>query len=369
MKQRSLILFFISIVPMLLYSTDRIAGVWNWDNTKTILGQKMESYPDAKVLFNADGTAVYKQSGVEPVKASWVLEGDTLIVSSNNFIWDIKYLKAGDGFMFSYDINYPPEKNGKLLNCPGEKEIYILHSDSALLVPIDSKETGCLRKSNLTKDDFNKYTPHHALQLVNSFDIHKYTEIEGKPQRRHTPRVIDPAFIDRINPFPIEGKIDSLLEQLPEKIDSIEIKVLELDRYIYDYFAIDRRAFDKTFDYLLEHNDSNGYNIDYVLIKDSTLISRFCDYLKYNRPFPAEAISITPNNAYRQSRGDTGNFGIYTERSQNNDPLEVRGKIIIYSNNEVINCYMSHDSFDFKSHRYNQSSLLEFFFIVLTLDE
>ena len=106
----------------------------------------------------------------------------------------------------------------------------------------------------------------------------------------------------------------------------------------------------------LENQAEHNYEIMHIMTKDKQIISWYCELIKESVPYPSEAVQITPNNAWRQSRGDSAeNRGIYTNRLHNNDPLEVRGKIVIYYNGGQIVCFVSKLSLDFKSHRYEQS--------------
>lgn len=353
-------LVFVILLNMILftYASDRIVGVWDW------VGDKGSDIREAKVQFCPDGNAFYKISNTNPIKAKWKLLGvDTLVVTSDSFIWDPRFIEfEPNEFQYSYDVEYSPQENGKLLCCSGYNEIYILKANEAILIPIGKKEKGFLKKTDMSDALFENYTPHKTPCLLNH-----YAEIEGRPISRHAALKNDNIIKATMDAFPQkEPNLKShLLENLPNRIDSIEFKLIDYFHiYIYtksDYLAVDRKGFDEVFDYLIE-NDSNKQALIHITTADSTLISQFCDLLDESVPFPSEAIITTPNNAYRQSRG--GN-NIYTERTQNIDPIEVRAKVILYHDDAVTNCYLSMRSIDYKAHRYALSKrMFDFFFLL-----
>lgn len=361
---RILTIMLLMVTPIVSYSSERIEGVWDWYQYDQIRRSDVARCSKAKLLFESNGNAIYKLPGKVPITAQWKLCGDTLTVTSENFIWDFRFYQFGFEFFKTVDYDYPPEKNGKLLSNPGEYESYIIQTDS-ILFPIDNDRIGWLKKSDMTQDEFLHY------DVSTMYDFYVYRNIEGKTYSNAIPEHDDyglkkilecsyPATQD-VNPRP------HLLEEIPSKIDSIGFKLINFFQPFDEYFAIDRKAFDKTYDYLLEHDDSA--ELTYITTKDSTIISQLCEMLNDIKPFPTEAVSITPNNAYRQSRGDTGYHGIYTDRRQNNDPIEVRGKIILYSGNETINCYLSTQSIDYMNYRYEISHRLYLFLFYLEIKE
>ena len=345
-----IILIFVCVS---IYASDNVLGVWDWHTTEN------RDVREAKVLFREDNSAIYKVCGVEPVLAKWEIKGDTIMVTSDKFIWDAKFEQE---FPFEYqqwyDSIYSPYERGKLLESPGETETYLLKD--TLLIPNNHFEKGWLKKSSTDSSDFKDYIPGAKtyICILNGLPPSHYHDIQLNAQSKHKPVKSDSLLTKslRFSQFSDRQKQRGLLENLPQNIDSIEFKLIDIGGLYDVYFAIDRKAFDKTFDYLVENQAEHNYEIMHIMTKDKQIISWYCELIKESVPYPSEAVQITPNNAWRQSRGDSAeNRGIYTNRLHNNDPLEVRGKIVIYYNVGQIVCFVSKLSLDFKSHRYEQS--------------
>lgn len=148
-------------------------------------------------------------------------------------------------------------------------------------------------------------------------------------------------------------------------IDSVEIKLINWDTPISmsEYYAIDRKAFDQTFEYL----KNNGNNkLSYLKLTDSLAVSLFEILLNVTlEPFPSEGVIDTPTIVFRNSNGFDKNNGIITNQLKNKDPLEVRGKLIIYTNCSKIEGYFSNLNIDILNHRYRLGNMfIEYFFMV-----
>ena len=348
-------------IVLSVYASDRILGVWDWKITNGYDPRK------CKIFFKRNGLAIYKMPDVRPVSAKWHMHGDTLIISSEKFIWDRKFEQD---FAFSYqlwhDPNYSPDNRGKLLESPGEKEIYILND--SFLIPLGKHEYGLLQKTEEDSIAFSKFNPY----LVSSeyyrpvnFTWIPFHDIQHNTQSIYAAQNNDSLLREAMKQAKSnKRKISHLLEDIPNVIDSIEFKLVDFNAV--DYFAIDRKAFDSTFDSLLK-KESSEHQIIHIMTADTNLISTFCGYLLKSVPFPSEAVQITPNNAWRQSNGNVGSTGIYTDKRLNNDPLEVRGKIVIYHNGNPIICFISRYSIDYKSHRYELSSEMHLFLYLLNI--
>lgn len=157
------------------------------------------------------------------------------------------------------------------------------------------------------------------------------------------------------------GKLERILEELPIQIDSIEIKYVTFRDFRKAYFAIDRKAFDQTFEYLREV-PYNGIQTNHIKSSDNRFISQFVTYFQTSRPFSSEAMTITPRNAWRQSKGyNTNSHGIIQSKAENVDPIEVRGKMSFFSNGKMINCFFSQFTIDYGNHRYEMPPELHYF--------
>lgn len=358
---RKLIFVILFNIILLTYASDRICGVWDWYSNDNDIR-------NAKVLFRPDCTAIYKIWGVDSIEAKWELVGkDTLVVSSDNFIWDYRYHEIfPHEYELWFDSIYSPYVCGKLLDSPGDTEVYTLKD--SLLIPINKHEQGWLKKSSIDSLAFVNYKP-NAKQFVcrlNNIPVSHYHDFLMNTNSGHIAQNKDSLLIKSIEYTRNQGRIKPLhlLADLPREIDSIEFKMVDVYGD-YDYFAIDRKAFDQTFDSLLDNTEDSKYKVTHIITKDSIVISLICELLKESIPFPSEAVQITPNNAWRQSYGYKGNYGIYTDKNLNNDPLEVRGKIIIYSNGRQIVSFISPLSIDILSHRYEQSNRMARFLFMM----
>lgn len=358
---RELISVILFNVILFTYASDRIIGVWDWHSNGNDIRE-------AKVLFRRDGIAIYKIWGVDPIEAKWELVGkDTLVVCSDYFIWDYRYHEMfPNEYELWYDSIYSPYVRGKLLDSPGDTEVYILKD--SLLIPINKHEHGWLKNSSIDSLTFHNYKP-STKQFVcrlNNNPVSYYHDFLMNTTSKHIAQKNDSLLIKSIEYTrnPGRNKPLNLLADLPREIDSIEFKMVDVYGD-HDYFAIDRKAFDQTFDYLLDNTDDRKYKVTHIITKDTIVISLLCELLKESIPFPSEAVQITPNNAWRQSHGDEGNHGIYTDKNLNNDPLEVRGKIIIYSNGRQIVSFISPLSIDILSHRYEQSNRMARFLFMM----
>lgn len=154
---------------------------------------------------------------------------------------------------------------------------------------------------------------------------------------------------------------DTILEKLPTKIDSIEIKYVTFRNFENEYFAIDRKAFDITFEYLKEF-PYKSIQTNHIKSSDNSFISQFIASFQTSRPFSSDAMTITPRNVWRQSKGyDTHSHGIIRSKNETIDPIEVRGKISFFSNGRIINCFFSQFTIDYGNHRYEMPIALYYF--------
>ncbi len=144
------------------------------------------------------------------------------------------------------------------------------------------------------------------------------------------------------------------------KLDSVEIKLINWDVNFEEYYGIDRKAFDQTFEYM-SNNSLNNNSIAYVKIKDELSLDMFLSLIMWTiEPYPSEAISIFPNEILRRSKGyNTENHGIMQGSASNDDPLQIRGKITLYTPYGRRIAYISNHSIDILNHRYRLGKALE----------
>lgn len=140
-------------------------------------------------------------------------------------------------------------------------------------------------------------------------------------------------------------------------IDSIEIKLIDWNIKHNGYYGIDRKAFDQTFEYL---KDSNQATLAYAKIHEKSTIELLAFLFDFSiNPYPIEAIQLTPNEIQNQSIGFFNNCGIMDGTATNGDPLEIRGKIIIYTNNNcTTDIYLSNFSLDVLNYRFSMGEAL-----------
>lgn len=146
------------------------------------------------------------------------------------------------------------------------------------------------------------------------------------------------------------------------KLDSVDIKLIYWDKYTDEYYGIDRKAFEQTFDYL--YGDTIHHkSLVHIKIKDIVSLLMFHCLISWTiEPFPTDGISIYPNEIMRRSNGFDSNFGIMERKATNDDPLEIRGKLVLYTQDGRIDAYISLRSIDILNHRYRLGKALEDFF-------
>lgn len=148
---RNLTILFSIITLICLCSCNKhiISGIYKWEsNIET---------PEALVLFKKDNKAIYKIGDKEPILALWEISGDTLVVTSNNFIIDMEFVELfPDTYYYMESPLTPYETNGKLIPpYSSTHENYIIRDRGNILIGIyDNKQFGRLVKTNLKEQQF-----------------------------------------------------------------------------------------------------------------------------------------------------------------------------------------------------------------------
>jgi len=361
MKYRYILIGLLSLVSTFsLIGDNWLYGAWEWNS---------ESDPrDIKVLFKDNGNVIYKISNLDPIIANWELSDSLLTITSENFVWDYEYAQIFPGLFHRIEkVEKLPFNKGKILPIKGDIEKYRIKS-SGDLEPINSICGGVLTKIKMEESEFKAYTPRrvpHGYLLDSEMNIpHKSSVIATKKDSLFR-ECLD--MVNKIHSRHEQYKTQQLLDKMPEKIDSIEIKLIGYSPYGHEYFAIDRRAFDKTFDYLIA-TSNNKYALVDCIIDDANLISYIVNLLQNMQPYPSEAIKNTPYNVWRSCKGfSDDDYGIITDEKKSIDPIETQGKITIFSEEEIIVCFLSPLSIDYKNHRYILSSELAYILWFLNL--
>lgn len=355
--KKIIVLFVISLLPIQIVAN--VVGVWDWHCP--------EDPREIKIILNNDSTAIYKISNIEPINAKWEKSNDTINIRSENFVWDYKYkeLIFPKNFIKIPDDKYMPNLYGKVLKSGGYTESYIYDSKNQILVPISIADNGYFSKSEMSKKEFEKFIPIKISDLL--FDYYIETEIEEPNINNPEAKQMDDIYTVLQQAKEADNSAQAtlgLLTPLPSKVDSIQIMLINYGIPLNHYFAIDRQAFNQTFEYL--KNDTS-YNLVNLISNDPVFIDNFCKLMTNLQPFPTEGIFITPNNVWRSCKGFKYNHGIILEYNPNIEPLEIRGKLILFSDEQNISCYFSNLSIDYKNHRYILSKTLSSFFLFLSI--
>lgn len=136
-------LFGIILICLCSCSRHNIYGIYEWKSNF-----KMS---EALVLLKKDNRAIYKIGDKEPIIAFWKISGDTLIVTSDNFIIDMEFVELfPDTYYYMESTLTPSETNGKLIPpYSSSHENYIIRDRGNVLIGIyDNKEYGRLIKTN-----------------------------------------------------------------------------------------------------------------------------------------------------------------------------------------------------------------------------
>ena len=151
-------------------------------------------------------------------------------------------------------------------------------------------------------------------------------------------------------------------------VDSIEIKLINWTVVDNEYFAIERAYFDRTYDYLSLSKDSLRHEL--VRFKTDNIITIDLITAILNttlEPFPSDGVVVSPNQAMRNSKKRKTGTGIIINKDLTNDPLEIRGKITLYTKENKIDLFMSYLSIDIFNNRYRISQPLYHFLMNLTI--
>lgn len=147
-----------------------------------------------------------------------------------------------------------------------------------------------------------------------------------------------------------------------EEVDSIIIRTLEWHVTAFGYLGFNRKAFDKTYDYILEnHNIKKTTSIYCIKIKDKLSLSLLIAILNYLQPSTEQ--KPTPNEIMTNSDDFTIDNYVMTGHAQNEDPIEVRGQIKVYFKDKSVKVgYISPTSLDYNNIRYLSAPLSEFIY-------
>lgn len=141
-----------------------------------------------------------------------------------------------------------------------------------------------------------------------------------------------------------------------EKVDSVIIRTIDWSVRSFGHYGIDRKAFDKLYEFLLTDSifrEKEGMSVDSIIIKDDISKFLFSTIINYVPQYTLEETMLSPNEIWEKSKGFEYNMGIMADGYYNGDPLEIRGKIRIYlKSGEIITAYMSHTLLDIFNERY-----------------
>lgn len=147
-----------------------------------------------------------------------------------------------------------------------------------------------------------------------------------------------------------------------EKVDSIIIRTLEWHVTAFGYLGFNRKAFDKTYDYILENqNVKKTTSIYCIKIKDKLSLSLLIAILNYLQPSTEQ--KPTPNEIMAKSEDFTPDNYVMVGYAKNEDPIEVRGQIKVYFKDQSVKVgYISPTSLDYNNIRYLSAPLSEFIY-------
>ena len=151
------------------------------------------------------------------------------------------------------------------------------------------------------------------------------------------------------------------------EVDSVEIKMIAFSSCIFGGYAVDREHFDEIFYYHRFNNKSK--DIDYLMIKDRTMLLLFISVLNKLNPYEENEIKVYPKDIKSEKIGVTMRDGWdYAAKEYSlgyispNDPLETRGKMDIYMKGGTkISGFFSTHTIDILNYRYDLSPLSTFF--------
>lgn len=304
------------------------------------------------VMVYPDSTALFKKEGTYPINAKWSVSNDTLIFTSNRFFYYRSYALFYDTLItsYTYSTKYPEyiyrkrnylEENGK--------ETYLISTDGKSL-----KMCG------------NYYTPYYEkIEAMDSF----FLNFDSRPKFKHkipdidtihntyTARLLNNADAMLQMKLPRGANSSKLTVDIPN-VDSVEIKLINYGKCFDYYFGINRKSFDKTFEWMSRDSVAKEINqcID-VIITDKREIKTFMDLVNHLIPFPPEGITLNPYEVWALDEEFENTHGIIFDRLLTKDPLEVRAKIVLYTHLGAITCFASNESIDIFDYRYCCSSL------------
>lgn len=149
-------------------------------------------------------------------------------------------------------------------------------------------------------------------------------------------------------------------------VDSIEIKMIDWGVIHCTHFGIERAFFDETFNYLSEN--SSKYQLIHFKTNKKIVIDLITSILNTTlEPFPSDGVFITPYQALRNSKKQNTETGIILNKHLTNDPLEIRGKISLYMQENTVDLFFSFLSIDIFNNRYRISQSLYHFLMNLTI--
>lgn len=145
-----------------------------------------------------------------------------------------------------------------------------------------------------------------------------------------------------------------------EKIDSVIIRTLEWHVTTFGYLGFNRKAFDKTYNYVLDNTTIRKNTlIYYIKIENELSLSLLIAML--NNLQPSIEQEPTHDEIMAKSEDFTIDNYVMIGYARNDDPIEVRGQIKIYFKDHSVKIgYMSPTLLDYDNTRYLSAPLSSF---------
>lgn len=145
-----------------------------------------------------------------------------------------------------------------------------------------------------------------------------------------------------------------------EKIDSVIIRTLEWHVTTFGYLGFNRKAFDKTYNYVLNNpNIRKHTSIYYIKIEDKLSLSLIIAMFNNLQPYIYQ--EPTHDEIMAKSEDFTTDNYVMTGYAWNDDPIEVRGQIKIYFKDQSVKIgYLSPTLLDYNNTRYLSAPISSF---------
>lgn len=139
------------------------------------------------------------------------------------------------------------------------------------------------------------------------------------------------------------------------RVDSINIKLIDWWTTGFGYYGINRYQFDDAFSITKANRDKREYksiSLFEITIKDKMSVYLFITILNRLEPYKENKIKMLPAEVMERSKANTTKDGFMSGYSRNDDPIETRGKMVIFMQKEEIIAYMSRTTIDIFNYSY-----------------